>query len=178
MMPIYSNLQSIPSFQLASDVAEIVFEGTLEDLLEGSNQIEVSVSSPITTSLQPTSTPSPTPPPIPSPSTGNSEPPSDIANLRKEFSPTPHSSKKRKLSNKQDPVRNTLLNTLESVQTKVQKEEEFLTTCVRSFMEFTPHSSTKDTEKVAKIKDKFIENVFHLIFEAMKEINSEATDSA
>lgn len=189
LMPVYSNLATASSCQLQSDDGEVVYDGSLEDLLEGDVIHTLPCQNKRGSSTSSCSTSSPLPSPSPSPSTGSLEPPSDIDRLLVPSSDieklpvpnqckgTPHISKKRKISNNTDPVRDSLIDTLHIVQSKFQKEDAYVTTCVRGFMQYSPNSSPKVKERCTKVKERFTEKVLQLITETMKEIHSEAAES-
>ncbi|KAK4318383.1 hypothetical protein Pmani_010620 [Petrolisthes manimaculis] len=166
LMPVYCNLETMPSFQLADDV---VYDGSLEDLLEGDGieALQSSSTSQFATPFRCTSTPQPT---ESTTTLSTSEPPSDTENLPIPSCSKgpPQGSRKRKLSNA-DTVRDTLLDTLHTVKSRVQKQDDFVTTSVRGFMQYIPESCTK-------IKQSFTEQVLKLIHEKTIEIHRETAN--
>ncbi|KAK4305939.1 hypothetical protein Pmani_014595 [Petrolisthes manimaculis] len=140
LTPVYCNLETMPSFQLADDV---VYDGSLEDLLEadGIEALQSSSTSQFATPFRCTSTPQPT---ESTTTLSTPEPPSDTENLPIPSCSKgpPQGSRKRKLSNA-DTVRDTLLDTLHTVKSRVQKQDDFVTTSVRGFMQYIPETANQ-----------------------------------
>lgn len=161
LRPCYSTLSSIPSFELKLDE---VCEGSPKELQEGE---------PCSTSLTPL-TPSPTASEPP----GDTETPVVTTNntgmlTASQCEVTPPLAKKRKTVKNLGPVKDSLLETMNVMQSKFGKEEHFITTCVRAFMQFLPHSGPKKIEMCNKLKEEFTEEVMELIMDKMKKIHRE-----
>lgn len=182
MMPVYSNAATVSGFQLHSDVGEAVHDGSPEDL-EG----DAVYTLPCRDKRQP-STSCSTSSPLSTPSSpSSSEPPSDTDRLPPPSINTerlavsrgcegpPRTSKKLKISNNTD-VRDLFLDTLHLVQNKLLEEDDVITNCVRSFMQYSPGSCPKEKERHNRVKERFTEEVLQLITEKIKEIHSEAAE--
>lgn len=163
LRPFYSNLSNIPSSELRLEGE--LYEGSLEDL-EGEPSTSCSSFTLLTPS--PTASESPGDAERLAVTTNNSEKPTAL-----ECEGTPPAAKKQKIVNKSDPVRDSLVETLNVVQTKFHKEEHFITKCVRNFMQYIPESCPKETERCAKLKEKFTEEVMQLIKDKIRELHRE-----
>lgn len=156
LTPVYTNMESSSSFELPADDGDVVYEGSLENLLENGMQ---TVQHPL--SMELSSPSSRTPSPL---STGTSTPEPTVTEILGK-------SKKRKADKTDNEVvKKSMLDTLSAVKSQVAKDDDFVTTCVRSLMAYIPASQTK-------VKEKFTEKVMKLITETTAEIHREKAES-